>query len=71
MGIQRPKEGQSLAEVKSEIIKEWDTEKNGGLTPYDISYGSGKKVWWKCSKGHEWLAKPNDRTSCNQRRGQR
>ena len=29
---------------------------NGDLTPNDVSAGSQKKVWWQCSKGHEWLA---------------
>ena len=28
-----------------------------GLTP-----GSRKKVWWRCSRGHEWEATPNNRT---------
>jgi Probable Zinc-ribbon domain len=23
-------------------------------TPYDYSHSSGRKVWWKCEKGHEW-----------------
>jgi len=33
-----------------ELSKEWHPTKNGNLTPYDVSYGSGTKVWWKCSK---------------------
>ena len=30
--------------------------KNGKLTPYDVTPGSGLKVWWSCSQGqdHEW-----------------
>ena len=43
-----------------ELCKEWDYEKNGELTPKDITYGSGKKVYWKCLRGHEWEA-----TICN------
>lgn len=39
------------------IAKEWNYEKNDGLSPEDITPNSGKKVWWKCSKGHEWQAK--------------
>ena len=35
---------------------EWNYEKNTGLTPIDVTPNSGKKVWWKCSKGHEWQA---------------
>lgn len=37
-----------------ELSKEWNYEKNGDLLPSDVSCGSSKKVWWKCSKGHEW-----------------
>ena len=39
------------------LAKEWHYEKNNGLTPSDVMPNSGKKVWWKCSKGHEWQAK--------------
>ncbi len=39
-----------------ELVKEWHGEKNKELTPYDVTYGSNKKVWWKCDKGHEWEA---------------
>jgi len=39
------------------LAKEWNYEKNDGLTPVDVTPNSGKKVWWKCSQGHEWQAK--------------
>ena len=51
----------SLASKYPEIAKEWNYEKNGLLTPELVSNASGKKVWWKCSKGHEWQATVNDR----------
>jgi hypothetical protein len=35
---------------------------NGNLTPNDVSYGGGKKVWWLCCKGHEWQATIKNRT---------
>ncbi|MFA7135605.1 MAG: zinc-ribbon domain-containing protein [Bacteroidales bacterium] len=44
------------------LIREWDYEKNK-LTPYEVSAGSNKKVWWKCKSGHEWLAPISERTS--------
>lgn len=25
--------------------------------------GSGKKVWWKCKKGHSYFKAPNSRTN--------
>lgn len=41
-----------------ELAKEWDYERNGELTPKDISRGCNKKVWWKCHNcGYEWQAK--------------
>lgn len=36
----------SLAEVRPDLAKEWNYEKNGDLRPEDMSYGSKKKVWW-------------------------
>jgi len=51
----------SLYKNYPELIKEWNVEKNGLLTPEKISKSSGIKVWWKCSKGHEWEAPPHNR----------
>ena len=45
-----------LQTVNPELAKEWDWEKNGDLRPEHVTANSGKKVWWKCSKGHEWQA---------------
>lgn len=46
----------------TELIGQWDSGCNGDLTPADISYGSGRKVWWRCEKGHAWQATVKDRT---------
>jgi len=54
-----------LATLNPELAKEWHPTKNGKLTPYDVTYGSGAKVWWKCSKGHEWDVKISDRNHGN------
>lgn len=62
-----------------EIASEWHPVKNGNLTPHDIAYGSGKKVWWLCHQcGHEWECSLNNRTgsmrgcpNCNQSKGER
>ena len=47
-----------------ELVKEFHTTKNGNLSPNDFSYGSSKKVWWKCDQGndHEWEAVVRSRT---------
>lgn len=47
------------------LAMEWNYEKNNGLSPHDIMGQSGKKVWWKCAFGHEWLVSPNSRVSQN------
>ena len=38
------------------LLRQWDGEKNGDLRPEDITYGSKRKVWWRCEKGHSWQA---------------
>ncbi len=45
-----------LATINPDLAKEWHPTKNGDLTPSDVTPSSGKKVWWKCSFGHEWEA---------------
>lgn len=53
----------SLLEMFPDIAKEWNYEKNGSLTPDMFTIGSHAKVWWKCSKGHEWQTNIYHRTS--------
>jgi hypothetical protein len=43
-----------------ELCKEWDYEKN--LDPQNYTPFSHKKVWWKCSKGHNWECVIKNRT---------
>ena len=46
----------SLYDTNPELLEEWDFKKNK-LKPGEISPGSGKKVWWVCSKcGYSWKA---------------
>ena len=52
-----------LQTINPKLAKEWNNEKNAGITPMDVSPNSGQKVWWKCSKGHEWQARIADRNS--------
>ena len=46
-----------------ELLSQWDEQLNGPLTAADIAYGSKRKVWWRCAKGHEWQAVVAARTS--------
>lgn len=54
----------SLAEKFPDIASQWDYEKNGGLTPDKVSYGSNLKVWWKCPRcGYSYQKKIGNRTA--------
>lgn len=45
-----------------ELVKEWNFEKNKHLKIEKITFGSDKKIWWKCEKGHEWKTQVKSRT---------
>lgn len=45
-----------LAAESPVLAAQWDTVKNGNLTPSDVLAGSERYVWWKCDKGHSWRA---------------
>ena len=49
-----------LATLYPDIAKQWDSEKNS-LTPQEVKYGSHKKAWWICDKGHSWQASIKER----------
>lgn len=54
-----------LAARYPHLCDEWHLSKNKeefNLSPYDVTPGSGKKVWWRCKKNHEWLININHRT---------
>ncbi|MDP7365999.1 MAG: zinc-ribbon domain-containing protein [Candidatus Pacebacteria bacterium] len=54
-----------LSITHPELSKEWHPTKNKPLTPKDVTFGSGKKVWWKCFNGedHVWKQKVCHRTN--------
>ncbi|MBR6548783.1 MAG: zinc-ribbon domain-containing protein [Clostridia bacterium] len=45
------------------LATEWHPTKNGTLTPRQVTPNSHKKIWWRCSNGHEWKTSVNNRTS--------
>eukprot|EP00741_Cyanophora_paradoxa_P020142 tig00000219_g19443.t1 len=57
-----PFEERRLSVVCPDVALEWH-EKNE-LTPDDVTYGSNKRVWWRCpvDQAHEWEAVITDRT---------
>ena len=44
------------------IAAEWHPIKNAEITPENVTCRCRKKVWWKCTGGHEWQAFVNIRT---------
>lgn len=67
-----------LAITHPELTKEWHSIKNK-LTPFDVTFGSRKEIWWRCKKGHEWKTIIKERTCgkktncpvCNESKGER
>jgi hypothetical protein len=47
------------------LLAEWHPTKNGDLFPDEVSYGSGRRIWWICPNGpdHVWQAAPHSRTT--------
>lgn len=50
-----------LYTINLAIAKEWHLSKNFPMQPTDFLPQSNKKVWWICSRGHEWEAAIADR----------
>ena len=53
----------SLAKTNPNLALEWETEKNGNLTPSDVAPCSNRKVWWGCEKKHIWIDSINHRSA--------
>ena len=52
-----------LATLRPDLINEWDYEKNVGILPNEMTLGSHKKVWWRCSAcNNEWEASVANRS---------
>lgn len=53
-----------MATINPLLAEEWDYEKNGDLSPDEVTPNSEKKIWWKCKIcNHEWQATPANRSS--------
>lgn len=53
-----------LKTINPALAKEWNYNRNV-KKPTDFMPNSGKKVWWICSKGHEWEATIDSRSRGN------
>lgn len=59
------RENGSLIDKYPEIAKSWDYEKNGKLTPHDVTAHSSQRIWWKCNNpecNHSWITSVSNRT---------
>lgn len=45
-----------LASKFPSLAREWDSQKNDPVAAGAIVFGSNRKAWWLCSKGHSWQA---------------
>lgn len=53
----------NLAVVYPDLAKQWDYEKNA-VSLYEVLPSSGKKYWFKCSKGHGYESRPYSKSGC-------
>lgn len=53
----------NLAALNRGLASEWHLEKNGYIRPEDVRPKSNRKIWWQCSKGHEWQASVSSRAN--------
>ncbi|WOJ97978.1 zinc-ribbon domain-containing protein [Congregibacter brevis] len=62
---QRVAVSNSLGTVNPKLAREWHTEKNGALTPFDVLPSTKAQVWWQCTVNptHVWRAKLNNRAN--------
>ena len=46
----------NLAVLWPKVAAEWHPSKNENLTAAQVTPGSDRKVWWRCTSGHVWQA---------------
>lgn len=51
-----------LETLYPEVAKEW-SDRNLPLLPSQVTAFANKKVWWRCSEGHEWFTLISTRSS--------
>ena len=56
---------QEHSEFGQQLLQEWTgLDENGNpIEMHEVSYGSNKKVQWKCRRGHTWITAICSRTS--------
>ncbi|HHT7238826.1 TPA: zinc-ribbon domain-containing protein [Bacillus cereus] len=44
----------SLGKLRPELLQQWDYSKNKNISPYEVTVGSSKMIWWKCNSEHSY-----------------
>lgn len=52
-----------LETLYPDVAAQWHREKNGPLSPRDVSTGSKIRIWWRCPEGHSWQSPVASRTA--------
>lgn len=47
---------------KEHLLQQWHSERNDPITADEVSFGSHRKIWWKCGRGHQWQSAVYSRT---------
>jgi hypothetical protein len=55
-GGQKVSSTTSLLAVNPEVAAEWHPTRNHDKSPGHFTANSGFKAWWRCPRGHEWVA---------------
>lgn len=51
---QCPRRPQRRTPLEPKLVAQWHPTLNGGLAPDMVGARSSRKVWWRCSNGHDW-----------------
>ncbi len=63
MGVKFIHGENDMVSVNHALLLEWHPTKNLPLTPDQVMPGTNKKIWWLCSRGHEFHVSGNSRVT--------
>jgi hypothetical protein len=59
--LSRPEPGKSLGEMYPQLVPEYHTTRNGGLTIFHVRPGGTEKLWWVCNVHGDFMQAPHNR----------
>jgi hypothetical protein len=66
--MEKSQKGQSLRQVAPDLAKQWHPDRNGAVTPDNVTSSTKFTAWWICDQDHEWKGRVDhrfrSRTSC-------